>query len=240
MRVTERLTIADRLASEIESRYDPIQAAAFLNAFYSKAHTFFDDYSSVREMALTNLIDMPESVLGEMIDDLGIESLSAVAYQAQPPNAWKSEIGFRVFISHISIDKLYATRLRDALGQYGVQSFVAHEDIEPTLEWQVQIERALHNMDAFVSIHTKGYKSSVWCQQETGFAVAKGKKIIALRMGEDPTGFISKNQAISRGTKTAEDIAVEIDRLFLADERTKHKYDTAKAAKNSSLEEPPF
>ncbi len=79
-------------------------------------------------------------------------------------------------------------------------------------------------MDAYVSVHTPGYAESFWCQQETGFAVGRGTKILALRMGEDPTGFISKHQAIARGQKLAEDVASEIDMLLRADERTKEKY----------------
>jgi hypothetical protein len=106
-----------------------------------------------------------------------------------------------------------------------VTAFVAHEDIEPTLEWQVQIERALHCMEVFISIHTPGFSKSIWTQQEVGFAVCRGVKIIAVRMGEDPTGFISKHQALSRGTKTAEQIASDVDKLLRKDERVKERYE---------------
>ncbi len=126
----------------------------------------------------------------------------------------------RVFVSHLSLEKQKATRLREALAPYGINAFVAHEDIEPTLEWQVQIERALHSMELFISIHTPGFKDSFWAQQEIGFAIAKGVKIIAVRMGEDPKGFISKHQALSRGEKTAEKLASEIVVLLEKDQRT--------------------
>lgn len=105
-----------------------------------------------------------------------------------------------------------------------MSAFVAHEDIEPTLEWQVQIERALNSMDLFVSMHTEGFKDSVWTQQEIGFAVARGVKIIALRFEEDPTGFIQKNQALSRGEKRAEALVRDIKALVLKDERLKERY----------------
>jgi hypothetical protein len=48
-------------------------------------------------------------------------------------------------------------------------------------------------MDAFLAIHTPGFKDSFWTQQEIGFAVGRGVKIISFKMGEDPTGFISKH-----------------------------------------------
>jgi hypothetical protein len=238
MKVTERLAIIERLASELHARYDFIQASVFLRAFYPKAHTYADDYADVREMTTANLVDVPESVLGEMIDDLGIESLTTVSYQSQPPTIWTNANEFRIFVSHISKDKAIATRMRDALKAYGAKAFVAHEDIEPTADWQVQIERALHSMDLFLSIHTSGYAGSIWCQQEIGFAVAKGTKVVAIRMGEDPKGFISKHQALSRGAKKAEDIAAEIDGLLLKDERTRARYEAAKAFYEMSIEVP--
>ena len=80
-------------------------------------------------------------------------------------------------------------------------------------------------MELFISIHTPGFSQSIWTQQEIGFAVCRGVKIIALRMGEDPTGFISKHQALSRGVKTAEQIAADIDLLLKRDERIKERYE---------------
>jgi len=64
-------------------------------------------------------------------------------------------------------------------------------------------------MDAFLAIHTLGFKDSFWTQQEIGFAVGRSMKIISFKMGEDPTGFISKHQALPRRGRTAEEIARE-------------------------------
>ena len=107
----------------------------------------------------------------------------------------------------------------------------ANEDIHPTLEWQVEIERALRNMDAFIAIHTRGFSASIWTQQEIGFAVARDVKIISLKMGEDPTGFISKHQALARGKRTAEEIAKEVDVILANDGRTAERLAAAKKAK---------
>jgi TIR domain len=213
-----------RISEEINARYNWLEASTFLRAFYKDAHTYRDDYDSVFEMASLNLAQVEVSVLGEMIDDLGIESISYISSTVQRPRAWENTDKFRLFLCHVSKDKDKAHRTREALAAYNIAAFVAHDDIEPTLEWQVQIERALHSMEAYVSIHTEGYKESTWCQQETGFAVGRGTKVIALRMGEDPTGFISKHQAISRGTKKAEDVAMEIVALLQDDVRTNARY----------------
>jgi hypothetical protein len=143
---------------------------------------------------------------------------------------WRDTKGLRLFISHISADKDKATRLKSCLLGYGIDAFVAHEDIEPTLEWQSEIEKALGTMDAFIAIHTVGFSKSIWTQQEIGYAVGRGIKIISLQMGEDPTGFISKHQALARRNRTAEIIAAEIDKILARDARTKDKLSAAKAA----------
>jgi hypothetical protein len=124
-------------------------------------------------------------------------------------------------MSHTSADKVKATRLRDCLAPYYISGFVAHQDIHPTAEWQIEIERALFAMDAFLAIHTKGFSLSFWAQQEIGFAVARGVKIISFKMGEDPTGFISKHQALPRGNRSAEDIAKEVNALLSDDDLTR-------------------
>jgi hypothetical protein len=72
-------------------------------------------------------------------------------------------------------------------------------------------------MDAFLAIHTPGFTNSVWAQQEIGFAIARGVKIISLKMGEDPTGFLSKHKALTRGNRTAEEIAKDVNAILLAD-----------------------
>jgi hypothetical protein len=49
-------------------------------------------------------------------------------------------------------------------------------------------------------------------------------------MGEDPTGFISKHQALRRGDRKAEEIAAEIDGILAKDPRTRDKLRAAKDA----------
>jgi hypothetical protein len=50
--------------------------------------------------------------------------------------------------------------------------------------------------------------------------VARGVKIISFKMGEDPTGFISKQQALPRLNRAAEDIAKEVNALLSSDDLT--------------------
>ena len=62
---------------------------------------------------------------------------------------------------------------------------------------------------------------------EIGFALGRGIKVISLKMGEDPTGFISVRQALPRRNRTAEEIAIEINNLLLDDTATKQRLEDA-------------
>ena len=105
--------------------------------------------------------------------------------------------GVRIFVSHASDKKEDASELADYLEDHGISVFVAHEDIEPTLEWQREIEKALSTMDGFVALLTTEFKNSDWCGQELGYAVARGVPVLPVRMGRDPYGFIGKIQALN-------------------------------------------
>lgn len=104
--------------------------------------------------------------------------------------------GYRVFLSHkVSVKKKTAA-LKDTLKPFGITCFVAHEDIHPTQAWQDEIESALSTMDAFIALMTKDFHESLWTDQEVGFALGRNVPIIAVRLGQDPYGFIGKFQAL--------------------------------------------
>jgi len=163
-----------------------------------------------------------DSIL-EMAEDLGISPSGIASSLGAPPKIWPTKNIFRLFISHISQHREKATRLRDCLVPFHISSFVAHEDIKPTELWEKEIERALQVMDGFLAIHTEGFSKSVWTQQEIGFAVARGVKIISFEMGEDPTGFLSKHQALARMNRTAEAIALEVSNILETDDLTRNR-----------------
>ena len=176
------------------------------------------------------LARVPERDVLRIADELGLVVGPGLNAAAQPPANWQGTKAFRLFISHISKDKQIATRLKGALAAYDIAGFVAHEDIHPTLAWQDEIERALVTMDALIAVHTVGFGASMWCQQEVGFALGRGTKVISFKMGEDPTGFIGKHQALPRRNRTAEQIAEEVNRILEADSRTSERLVEARAA----------
>ena len=102
----------------------------------------------------------------------------------------------RVFISHKAEDKILAKEIQKSFGVFGVATFVAHEDIEPMLEWQIEIVRALFSADLLVALLTAKFNESNWTDQEIGVAIGRRIPVIPMRIGKDPYGFIGKYQAI--------------------------------------------
>lgn len=115
----------------------------------------------------------------------------------------------RVFISHVSQCKNDAMTTKDALEALGIASFVAHNDIEPTKEWQTEIVRALSSMGLFIALLTKGFKESDWTDQEVGFALATEVPILPVHRGKVPYGFIGKYQAFKWSGPSASSVATE-------------------------------
>jgi len=230
MRVTHKLALVDKIGQMLADRFDFGEISIFLKTFKVPLPTGTNWNTSNLEYAKSALHPMGPEVIIAIAEELEIELPRGQAASAVPPTIWQGTNKFRLFISHIAKDKDKAMRLRTCLAPYAVSGFVAHEDISPTEDWQREIERALHAMDAFLAIHTVGFKQSIWTQQEIGFAVGRGTKIISFKMGEDPTGFISIRQALPRQNRKAEEVAREIDGLLGADQATAAKLLAAKKA----------
>ena len=132
----------------------------------------------------------------ELADDLGdAATASSDGPQEEVPSFWQPGY-FRLFITHLAENKAGAHKLKEALATYQVAAFVAHDDIEPTREWQLEIERALRTMDALVAILSPKFIESKWCDQEVGIAIGRGKLVLPVRAGADPHGFMGKYQAL--------------------------------------------
>lgn len=228
MRVTEKFDLIDKVARELQSRFTYAEIDAFLREFGVKPPTN-NITNSKWVYSKSALHEATQETIVRISQELDIIS-AASGIALPPPKNWEGVKQFRLFISHVSAEKKKATRMKECLSSYGIQAFVAHEDIHPSLEWQIEIERGLHNMDALLAIHTVGFEKSFWCQQEIGFALGRNIKIVSLEFGELPTGFISKFQAIKRSNRTAEEIAVLIDFALTEDSRTKDRLSEAKIA----------
>lgn len=129
------------------------------------------------------------------------------------PSFWHA--GFsRVFVSHLAKFRGFAGEIQQELLLYGMSSFVAHNDIEPTAEWQDEIELALATCDAMLVLLHPGFHESQWTDQEIGYAMGRGIMIATVRLGTDPYGFIGRFQALDGLDKTAKELARELFRIL--------------------------
>lgn len=122
----------------------------------------------------------------------------------------------KIFVSHLATHKIAALNLSEALELFGMDGFVAHEDIEPTKEWQRTIEQELLTMDGLIALLAEGFKESSWCDQEVGAAVGRQVPFIGIKQGIDPHGFVGKYQALQDTGLSSGDLAKRICELFLA------------------------
>lgn len=127
---------------------------------------------------------------------------------------------FRLFLSHLSADKVAVSNLKAELEIFGITSFVAHEDIEPTLEWRDEIELGLKSMHALAALITPEFHGSNWTDQEIGWAMGRGVLVIPIRLGKDPYGFAGKYQGISGALDKPIPLARSIVKILLAKTQT--------------------
>ncbi|MBD3616711.1 MAG: toll/interleukin-1 receptor domain-containing protein [Gracilimonas sp.] len=131
---------------------------------------------------------------------------------------------FRLFLSHLSIHKVTVGRLKGSLEKFGISSFVAHEDIEPTKLWEKEIEKGLFSMDALCAILMPGFKESNWTDQEVGVAIGRGILVIPVRKDLDPYGFIGKFQGFQANNKSIGEVAEGIFQIISSNPKTRSNY----------------
>jgi hypothetical protein len=102
---------------------------------------------------------------------------------------------FRLFISHTSEHAALGGELREILATWRMDGFVAHETIEPTHEWEREIEAALGSCHAMTALITHDFIASRWCDQEVGYCLARKIPIVPVKLDTNPHGFIAKYQA---------------------------------------------
>lgn len=127
---------------------------------------------------------------------------------------------FRLFLSHVSLHKTQVSELKDALADYGIAGFVAHEDIQPSLEWQREIELALRSMHALAALVTPDFHASNWTDQEVGWAFGRGVLVVPVRLGADPYGFAGKVQGANGRLEHSKTLASSIVGILLKNPQT--------------------
>ncbi|WP_419554496.1 toll/interleukin-1 receptor domain-containing protein [Candidatus Poriferisodalis sp.] len=133
---------------------------------------------------------------------------------------WEGE-GFRLFLTHLAKRKQIAHTLKSHLRYFGVDAFVAHDDIQAGKEWQVVIESALRSCDALAGLLHDGFRKSDWCDQEVGIALGRGIPVVPIQYDLLPYGFFGSVQAVNNAVDLQpKDLARGLVLILLKDKRT--------------------
>lgn len=221
MKQLDRYNLIDKIGRDLQARMGYSDIDVYLTGFGIDCKGFQPSTNSKWVYVKELLADKENDLIIKIANDLELEHnfSSSLAREA---TCWKSGY-FRLFISHLSSFKVQASRLQTFLRKYAISAFVAHEDIEPSREWQIEIESALHTMDAFTALLIPGFKESNWCDQEIGVAVGRDVLIIPVRKGLDPYGFIAKYQAIQGSGRTVGQVAECIFSAIVNSPKTRQK-----------------
>jgi hypothetical protein len=102
----------------------------------------------------------------------------------------------RAFMSYQTVDKEAAARVARVMTEFDCTAFMAHDHIEVSEEWRLEILTELEVADLFVPILSAHYYGSVWCMQESGIAAFRRMTIILLSIdGALPPGFLAHIQS---------------------------------------------
>jgi hypothetical protein len=170
---------------------------------------------------LEHVHNAPDQTLIDLAQHVGYKFEQPVSPGLDPP-FWRKDM-LRLFISHLATHKVFAAELQEELLKYGISAFVAHNDIEPTLEWQAQIEAALTTCEALLALLHDSFHASNWTDQEIGFAMGRRVPAFAVRFGETPYGFIARFQAFNGNGKIASVLAREIFDSFRKSKQTQRR-----------------
>jgi hypothetical protein len=105
---------------------------------------------------------------------------------------------YNVFLSHAVQDIALVRAIASALPDEGLRGFVATYQIAPGREWLPRLESELRDCDALVAVLSPAFRSSPWTDQEVGFALACGRKVVPLQTLVDgpPHGFLQRFQGL--------------------------------------------
>lgn len=212
MKPLERVNKTKDLVSSIVEIMPTYQMVYAYFHLYDSNVLYYEDgygnspFSSLDEYTNSLLFNVSEDIFESIYDEIfnskaghGVPSVTDI---------WRPGY-YRMFISHVSSYNSSASNLKTALEDYGISGFVAHKDIEPSKEWQGELEKALFSMDCLCGIITDDFNESKWCDQELGIAIGEGKPLVLIKKGALPYGFAGKYQAIE-SKSNAPDMAKKV------------------------------
>lgn len=182
---------------------------------------YADTWTDTKEAYVIKMSEnAPDEILINVARHVGLDY--DIARPKVEPEFWLPN-HFRLFISHLAKFRKQAAELQSFLRKYQITSFVAHNDIEPTTEWQNEIEAGLATCDGLVALLREGFHDSNWTDQEIGYAMGRGVLIIAISAEQDPYGFIGRFQALNGTGKDTGELARHIFDILRKNKQTRRR-----------------
>lgn len=226
MKPLQKVIIIRKISEELKRHGFSWDEAYYYLKDYDSTVVYHENYigGNLDSYIVSSLSSMKEEKLSAMYNELIGEIIPSDTFEQTIMNAdcWRSGY-YRIFISHLTEDKKSAAYLKNQLAKYGIDCFVAHEDIEPTKLWQTEIEKALASMDLLCAILTPKFYQSKWCDQEVGIALGRSIPTLSIKKGADPHGFIGKYQAI-KAKSTAIAVAKDVFETICKMDNANQKY----------------
>jgi TIR domain len=215
---SQRVTLLKEIATRLEGESWPlidVTLSQFSLPTGSEWNGGKDSYvlQMAKDAGDQTLIDLAQHV-GFTFDEMPVSRIE--------PSFWRKGM-LRVFLSHLATNRAYAATLQEACLRFGISCFVAHNDIEPTAEWQAQIETALSTCDSMVALLDPHFHASNWTDQEIGFAMGRGVPVFAVKLGQTPYGFIGRFQAFDGTAKPAAALAEELFEAYRKNKQTQRR-----------------
>ena len=148
-----------------------------------------NDWGSLESGIRESLQNSSDEILFSLREFL----LSAVTVPTDSHHTWNGT-GIRLFMSHSTGYKTFVSEVSSKLEIYGIQSFVAHSDIQSGATWFEVMTNAIRTCDVFVAFIHEDFKSREWCDHELGFALGLELQPLLLNFGHQPYGFLKQLQ----------------------------------------------
>ena len=173
----------------------------------------FECHTSHWAVKNIDLYKVVAEIYGQKILDTNPPSLST----ADMERIWGSDNAGHplLFLSHKAKYRAEISKLAKNLNANGINTFVAHHDVKPTLEWRGEILKALNTMTHFVAFLTDDFHKSRWTNQEVGYAFGLRKPRLFVKLSKvDPGGLANAEQASEANwDNAAENIATWLANL---------------------------
>lgn len=224
MNALEKIKLIDDIGRELQKRMTFSEIDIYFETYgipTDHQPSYNSKYVYVKEI----LPKINDEIVIQIANELNIEhnfQSKLPVFKDNSTTFWKTG-HFKLFISHLSTFKITIGHLKTALEKYGISSFVAHEDIEPTKEWQDEIEKGLFSMDALCAVLMPSFKESNWTDQEIGVAIGRGILVIPIRKGLDPYGFIGKYQGFQSTGKNVDQVAEGVFLILSKNPKTRNR-----------------